>query len=94
MRIGLKRSLKSLKARRIYVGTRLAVEYECDASAPCDVVRDWLQGVTPSEKTQQRAENSLPGQSSRARSLPFPFASDSAGSRLPCATEGIAGRLP
>ena len=59
MRIGLKTKLKKLEGKaNMRFGTRLAVEYECDASgAPtCDVVRDWLSGVTPAKKTQQRAD--------------------------------------
>lgn len=57
MRIGLKTKLKKLEGKaNMRFGTRPAVEYECDASgaATCDVVRDWLQGIPPSEKTQQR----------------------------------------
>ena len=59
MRIGLKTKLKKLEGKaNMRFGTRLAVEYECDASgAPtCDVVRDWLLGVSPAKKTQQRAD--------------------------------------
>lgn len=39
-------------------GTRIAVEYLADASgAPTDAfMRDWLSGVAPAKKTQQRAD--------------------------------------
>lgn len=58
MRIGLKTKLKKLEGKaNMRFGTRLAVEYEIDANGTpdSDVVRDWLQGIPPSEKTQQRA---------------------------------------
>ena len=62
-------------------GTRIAVEYLADASgAPrCDVVRDWLQGVPPNEKTQQRAgkQPSRPIFARKVIAVPT-FASDSA----------------
>ena len=59
MRIGLKTKLKKLEGKaNMRFGTRLAVEYECDASgAPADAfMRDWLSGVAPTKKTQQRAD--------------------------------------
>ena len=59
MRIGLKTKLKNLEGKaNMRFGTRLAVEYECDASgAPTDpFMRDWLSGVAPAKKTQQRAD--------------------------------------
>ena len=59
MRIGLKTKLKKLegKVNQKY-GTRIAVEYECDANGtPADgFMRDWLSGVAPAKKTQQRAD--------------------------------------
>ena len=59
MRIGLKTKLKTLegKVNQKY-GTRIAVEYECDANGtPADgFMRDWLSGVAPTKKTQQRAD--------------------------------------
>ena len=82
MRIGLKTKLKKLEGKaNMRFGTRLAVEYECDANgAPtCAVVRDWLQGVAPSEKTQQRAgkQPSRPIFGRKVVAVPT-FASDSA----------------
>ena len=59
MRIGLKTKLKNLEGKaNMRFGTRLAVEYECDASgAPTDpFMRDWLSGVAPAKKTKQRAD--------------------------------------
>ena len=59
MRIGLKTKIKKLEGKaNMRFGTRLAVEYECDASgAPTDAfMRDWLSGVAPAKKTQQRAD--------------------------------------
>ena len=59
MRIGLKTKLKKLEGKaKMQYGTRIAVEYECDASgAPADAfMRDWLSGVAPAKKTQQRAD--------------------------------------
>ena len=59
MRIGLKTKLKKLEGKaNMRFGTRLAVEYECDANGtPADAfMRDWLSGVAPAKKTQQRAD--------------------------------------
>ena len=59
MRIGLKTKLKKLEGKaNMRFGTRLAVEYECDASGtPTDAfMRGWLSGVAPAKKTQQRAD--------------------------------------
>lgn len=59
MRIGLKTKIKKLEGKaNMRFGTRLAVEYECDASgAPTDAfMRGWLSGVAPAKKTQQRAD--------------------------------------
>ena len=58
-RFGLKNRLAKLENKRFAeYGTQLAVEYECDASGtPADAfVRDWLSGVAPAKKTQQRAD--------------------------------------
>ena len=58
-RFGLKNRLAKLENKRFAeYGTQLAVEYECDASGtPTDpFMRDWLSGVTPAKKTQQRAD--------------------------------------
>ena len=59
MRIGLKTKIKKLEGKaNMRFGTRLAVEYECDASGtPTDAfMRGWLSGVAPAKKTQQRAD--------------------------------------
>ena len=82
MRIGLKTKLKKLEGKaNMRFGTRLAVEYECDASGTAvdAFVRDWLQGIPPSEKTQQRAEKqpSRPIFGRKVVAVPT-FASDSA----------------
>ena len=58
-RFGLKNRLAKLENKRFAeYGTQLAVEYECDASGtPADAfMRDWLSGVAPAKKTQQRAD--------------------------------------
>ena len=58
-RFGLKNRLAKLENKRFAeYGTQLAVEYECDASGtPADAfVRDWLSGVVPAKKAQQRAD--------------------------------------
>lgn len=58
-RFGLKNRLAKLENKRFAeYGTQLAVEYECDASGtPADAfMRDWLSGVAPTKKTQQRAD--------------------------------------
>ncbi|MDS4074734.1 MAG: hypothetical protein RKO68_02030 [Candidatus Accumulibacter sp.] len=58
-RFGLKNRLAKLENKRFAeYGTQLAVEYECDASGtPTDpFMRDWLSGVAPVKKTQQRAD--------------------------------------
>ena len=58
-RFGLKNRLEKLENKRFAeYGTQLAVEYECDASGtPADAfMRDWLSGVVPAKKTQQRAD--------------------------------------
>ena len=58
-RFGLKNRLAKLENKRfVEYGTQLAVEYECDASGtPADAfMRDWLSGVAPAKKTQQRAD--------------------------------------
>ena len=58
-RFGLKNRLAKLENKRFAeYGTQLAVEYECDASGtPTDAfMRDWLSGVAPAKKTQQRAD--------------------------------------
>ena len=58
-RFGLKNRLAKLENKRFAeYGTQLAVEYECDASGtPIDAfMRDWLSGVAPAKKTQQRAD--------------------------------------
>ena len=58
-RFGLKNRLAKLENRRFSeYGTQLAVEYECDANGtPADAfMRDWLSGVAPAKKTQQRAD--------------------------------------
>lgn len=58
-RFGLKNRLAKLENKRFAeYGTQLAVEYECDASGtPADTfMRDWLSGVAPAKKTQQRAD--------------------------------------
>ena len=58
-RFGLKNRLAKLENKRFAeYGTQLAVEYECDASGtPTDpFMRDWLSGVAPAKKTQQRAD--------------------------------------
>ena len=82
MRIGLKTKIKKLEGKaNMRFGTRLAVEYECEASgaATCDIVRDWLQGIPPNEKTQQRAgkQPSRPIFARKVIAVPT-FASDSA----------------
>ena len=82
MRIGLKTKLKNLEGKaNMRFGTRLAVEYECDASgAPTDpFMRDWLSGVAPAKKTQQRADlaPSRPIYARRVILVPT-FASDAA----------------
>lgn len=59
-RFGLKNRLAKLENKRFAeYGTQLAVEYECDASGtPADAfMRDWLSGVVPAKKTQQRADS-------------------------------------
>lgn len=58
-RFGLKNRLAKLENKRFAeYGTQLAVEYECDASgtATDPFMRDWLSGVAPAKKTQQRAD--------------------------------------
>lgn len=58
-RFGLKNRLAKLENKRFTeYGTQLAVEYECDASGtPADAfMRDWLSGVVPAKKAQQRAD--------------------------------------
>ncbi len=58
-RFGLKNRLAKLENKRFAeYGTQLAVEYECDASGtPIDAfMRDWLSGIAPAKKTQQRAD--------------------------------------
>ena len=58
-RFGLKNRLAKLENKRFAeYGTQLAVEYECDANGtPADAfMRDWLSGVAPAKKTQQRAD--------------------------------------
>lgn len=58
-RFGLKNRLAKLENKRFAeYGTQLAVEYECDASGtPADAfMRDWLSGVVPAKKAQQRAD--------------------------------------
>jgi len=58
-RFGLKNRLAKLENKRFAeYGTQLAVEYECDASGtPADAfMRDWISGVAPAKKTQQRAD--------------------------------------
>ena len=58
-RFGLKNRLAKLENKRFAeYGTQLAVEYECDASGtPADAfMRDWLSGLDPAKKTQQRAD--------------------------------------
>ena len=58
-RFGLKNRLAKLENKRFAeYGTQLAVEYECDASGtPTDAfMRDWLSGLAPAKKVQQRAD--------------------------------------
>ncbi len=58
-RFGLKNRLAKLENKRFAeYGTQLAVEYECDASGTATdaLMRDWLSGVAPAKKTQQRAD--------------------------------------
>lgn len=58
-RFGLKNRLAKLENKRFAeYGTQLAVEYECDASGtPADAfMRDWLSGLAPAKKVQQRAD--------------------------------------
>lgn len=58
-RFGLKNRLAKLENKWFAeYGTQLAVEYECDASGtPIDAfMRDWLSGIAPAKKTQQRAD--------------------------------------
>ena len=58
-RFGLKNRLAKLENKRFAeYGTQLAVEYECDASgtATDPFMRDWLSGIAPAKKTQQRAD--------------------------------------
>ena len=55
----LKNRLAKLENKRFAeYGTQLAVEYECDASGTATdaFMRDWLSGVAPAKKTQQRAD--------------------------------------
>ena len=82
MRIGLKTKIKKLEGKaNMRFGTRLAVEYEVDASGtPTDpFMRDWLSGVAPAKKTQQRADltPSRPIYARRVILVPT-FASDAA----------------
>ena len=58
-RFGLKNRLAKLENKRFAeYGTQLAVEYECDASGTATdaFMRDWLSGVAPAKKTQQRVD--------------------------------------
>ena len=58
-RFGLKNRLAKLENKRFAeYGTQLAVEYECDANGTATdaFMRDWLSGVAPAKKTQQRAD--------------------------------------